>query len=208
MIASWRESGAQSRPRKPPEKTAIRERQGCQGQERRGQVQGDSCCKDRLRQHRSAHLSLPFPVRTIAGCSPERRTPSICSRGHRSRMAPATRPNCSQIRCVYAQDRQSCWTMLAASSFPQTRKRLSTSNYRAESYRCWWRRGRASHGAWFIKPVDALGKPGEPGKPGGALNLGSMEIEVDPRAEWEQMFRESCASSATFSMTPTCTAPT
>ena len=50
--------------------------------------------------------------------------------------------------------------------------------------------GGRPHGAWFIKPVDALGKPSEPGKPDGALNLGSMEIEVDPRAEWEQMFRE------------------
>ena len=46
------------------------------------------------------------------------------------------------------------------------------------------------HGAWFIKPVDALGKPGEPGKPDGALNLEAMEIDVDPRAEWKQMFRE------------------
>jgi len=50
--------------------------------------------------------------------------------------------------------------------------------------------GGRPHGAWFIKPVDALGKPGEPGKPGGALKLDAMEIEVDPRAEWQQMFRE------------------
>jgi len=46
------------------------------------------------------------------------------------------------------------------------------------------------HGRWFIKPVDALGKPAEPGKPDGALDLESMEVNVDPRAEWTQMFHE------------------
>lgn len=51
--------------------------------------------------------------------------------------------------------------------------------------------GERPHGSWFIKPVDALGKPGEPGKPDGALKTSAMEIEVDPRAEWEQMFRET-----------------
>ena len=50
--------------------------------------------------------------------------------------------------------------------------------------------GPPPHGAWFIKPVDALGKPGEPGKPDGALHLDAMEIAVDPRAEWNQMFHE------------------
>ena len=32
--------------------------------------------------------------------------------------------------------------------------------------------------------------PGDPGKPDGSLNLGAMEVEVDPRAEWQQMYRE------------------
>lgn len=50
--------------------------------------------------------------------------------------------------------------------------------------------GGPPHGAWTIKPVDALGKPGEPGKPDGTLPMGSMKVYVDPRAEWEQMFRE------------------
>jgi tricorn protease len=50
--------------------------------------------------------------------------------------------------------------------------------------------GEPPHGAWTIKPVDALGKPPEPGKSDGTLHLESMKIYVDPRAEWEQMFRE------------------
>ena len=45
-------------------------------------------------------------------------------------------------------------------------------------------------GRWFITPVDALGKPAESGKPDGALALESMEVNVDPRAEWTQMFHE------------------
>ncbi len=51
--------------------------------------------------------------------------------------------------------------------------------------------GGRPHGQWFIKSVDALGKPGEPGKPDGALKVSAMEIQVDPRAEWQQMFRET-----------------
>jgi tricorn protease len=50
--------------------------------------------------------------------------------------------------------------------------------------------GGPVHGAWNIRPVDALGKPAEPGKPDGTLHLDSMKIYVDPRAEWQQMFRE------------------
>ena len=50
--------------------------------------------------------------------------------------------------------------------------------------------GGPPHGAWTIKPVDALGKPGEPGKPDGTLHLDSLKIYTDPRAEWKQMFRE------------------
>ena len=46
------------------------------------------------------------------------------------------------------------------------------------------------HGRWFIRPVDALGKPSEPGKPDGSVDLDSMQVNVDPRGEWKQMFRE------------------
>jgi len=50
--------------------------------------------------------------------------------------------------------------------------------------------GEPPHGTWTIKPVDALGKPGEPDKPDGTLHLDAMKIYVDPRTEWQQMFRE------------------
>ncbi len=50
--------------------------------------------------------------------------------------------------------------------------------------------GPPPHGTWAIKPVDVLGKPGEPGKPDGTLHLENMMVYVDPRAEWQQMFRE------------------
>jgi tricorn protease len=50
--------------------------------------------------------------------------------------------------------------------------------------------GGPRHGQWAIKPVDALGKPPEPGKPDGTLHLETMKIYVDPRGEWKQMFRE------------------
>ncbi len=62
--------------------------------------------------------------------------------------------------------------------------------------------GGPPHGAWFIKPVDALGKPGEPGKPDGALNLEAMEIAVDPRAEWNQMFHETLRIERDFFYDP------
>ena len=50
--------------------------------------------------------------------------------------------------------------------------------------------GGPIHGTWIIKPVAALGKPAEPGKPDGTLHLEGMRVSVDPRAEWKQMFRE------------------
>ena len=50
--------------------------------------------------------------------------------------------------------------------------------------------GGPVHGTWIIKPVAALGKPAEPGKPDGTLHLEGMRVNVDPRAEWKQMFRE------------------
>jgi len=50
--------------------------------------------------------------------------------------------------------------------------------------------GPPPHGSWAIKPVDALGKPPEPGKPDGTLHTENMKIYVEPRAEWKQMFRD------------------
>ena len=50
--------------------------------------------------------------------------------------------------------------------------------------------GGPPHGQWAIKPVDALGKPGEPGKPDGTLHLDAMKVYSDPRPEWQQMFRD------------------
>ena len=50
--------------------------------------------------------------------------------------------------------------------------------------------GPPPRGTWAIKPVDALGKPPEPGKPDGTLHLESMQVYTDPRTEWQQMFRE------------------
>jgi len=38
---------------------------------------------------------------------------------------------------------------------------------------------------WFIAKTDAAPKPGE-----GALNVGAMEVFVDPRVEWNQMYHE------------------
>jgi len=51
--------------------------------------------------------------------------------------------------------------------------------------------GGPQHGAWTIKAVDALGKPSEPGKPDGTLHLEAMSVFTDPRAEWQQMFRDA-----------------
>jgi tricorn protease len=50
--------------------------------------------------------------------------------------------------------------------------------------------GEPPKGTWSIKSVGTLGKPPEPGKPDGTLHLENMKIYSDPRAEWEQMFRE------------------
>ena len=50
--------------------------------------------------------------------------------------------------------------------------------------------GEGGHGTWAIKPVDALGKPAEPGKPDGTLHTGAMQVYTEPRAEWQQMYRE------------------
>jgi tricorn protease len=48
-----------------------------------------------------------------------------------------------------------------------------------------FKQGPAPTSPWIIAPTAAAPKPGE-----GALNLGDMEVYVDPRAEWNQMYRE------------------
>jgi tricorn protease len=50
--------------------------------------------------------------------------------------------------------------------------------------------GGSGHGTWFIKDIDSLGKPAEPGKPDGALRLDALQVQVDPRAEWAQIYKE------------------
>jgi tricorn protease len=46
---------------------------------------------------------------------------------------------------------------------------------------------------WFIGATATLGAPIPPGAPGGPnlLKTGEMEVYVDPRAEWQQMYRET-----------------
>jgi len=50
--------------------------------------------------------------------------------------------------------------------------------------------GPPPHGQWHVKSVEALGKPAEPGKSDGSLHLDAMKVYSDPRAEWQQMFRD------------------
>ena len=51
--------------------------------------------------------------------------------------------------------------------------------------------GGPPHGTWFIKSVDALGKPSDPkAESDGQLKLETLEVAVDPRAEWKQMYHE------------------
>lgn len=48
-----------------------------------------------------------------------------------------------------------------------------------------FKQGPAPTSPWVIAGTAAAPKPGE-----GALNLGDLEVYVDPRAEWNQMYRE------------------
>jgi tricorn protease len=48
------------------------------------------------------------------------------------------------------------------------------------------------HGPWFLKAVDALGGKGDAEGPGSKpLDLSSMQVHVDPRAEWRQIYDET-----------------
>jgi len=64
--------------------------------------------------------------------------------------------------------------------------------------------GERHRGKWMIKPVEALGKPPakEPGKPDGTLKLDGMEVQVDPVAQWAQIFRETIRLERDFFYDP------
>jgi tricorn protease len=57
--------------------------------------------------------------------------------------------------------------------------------FSANGEKALFRQGPPPNGPWFIAGTGAAPKPGE-----GALNLGEMEVYVDPRAEWNQMYHE------------------
>ena len=57
--------------------------------------------------------------------------------------------------------------------------------FSANGEKALFRQGPPPAGPWFIVATAAAPKPGE-----GALNLGAMEVYVDPRAEWNQMYHE------------------
>jgi len=50
---------------------------------------------------------------------------------------------------------------------------------------------------WMIKPVAALGMPPAPGGPG-PLRTAEMEVFVDPKVEWKQMFNEAWRGERDF----------
>ncbi|MGH9831804.1 MAG: S41 family peptidase, partial [Blastocatellia bacterium] len=64
-----------------------------------------------------------------------------------------------------------------------------------------YRQGPAS---WMIKPVAALGAPAGPPAPGGApggsgvLKTAEMEVYVDPKVEWKQMYNEAWRNERDF----------
>jgi tricorn protease len=57
--------------------------------------------------------------------------------------------------------------------------------FSANGEKALFRQGPPPAGQWFIAGTAAAPKPGE-----GALNLGELEVYVDPRAEWNQMYHE------------------
>jgi tricorn protease len=50
---------------------------------------------------------------------------------------------------------------------------------------------------WTIAPADGSGKPGE-----GVLNVGDLQVSVDPRAEWRQMYHEALRIERDFFYDP------
>jgi tricorn protease len=62
---------------------------------------------------------------------------------------------------------------------------VSVFTVSANGEKALFKQGPAPTSPWIIAATAAAPKPGE-----GALNLGDMEVYVDPRAEWNQMYRE------------------
>jgi tricorn protease len=66
-------------------------------------------------------------------------------------------------------------------------RNLDTFNVSANGEKALYSR----HDGWFVVSTGEL-KPGSPdGSPGKPLNLGGMTTEIDPRAEWKQMYHET-----------------
>jgi len=62
---------------------------------------------------------------------------------------------------------------------------VSAFSVSANGEKALYRMGPPPAAPWFINPTAAAPKPGE-----GQLKLDSMEVYVDPRAEWNQMYHE------------------
>jgi tricorn protease len=62
---------------------------------------------------------------------------------------------------------------------------ISAFNVSANGEKALYRQGPPEGGQWFIAATSAAPKPNE-----GQLKLDSMEVYVDPRAEWNQMYHE------------------
>lgn len=61
-----------------------------------------------------------------------------------------------------------------------------------------YRQGPAN---WTIKPLAALGAPAgppAPGAPSGVLKISEMEVYVDPKVEWKQMYNEAWRNERDF----------
>jgi tricorn protease len=64
------------------------------------------------------------------------------------------------------------------------------------------------HGTWMIKPVEALGKPAEPGKPDGRCTWTPCRCTPIPVLNGSRCSARWAGSSATGSMIPICMGPT
>ena len=62
---------------------------------------------------------------------------------------------------------------------------ITSFNVSANGEKVLYRQGPGPTAPWFIAATAAAPKPGD-----GKLNLDAMEVYVDPRAEWNQMFHE------------------
>jgi tricorn protease len=83
-------------------------------------------------------------------------------------------------------------TMGSVSKFDLTTRKtepfvagISSFNVSENGEKCLYRQGAGPTAPWFIAATAAAPKPGE-----GQLKLDAMEVYVDPRAEWNQMFHE------------------